>query len=167
MRSISVVNQHIINIINRLLTSQIGYLGYIKKCVCLQFVIKSNIMELDTLLSAFEECVQIQYNGNLNFKDTLGNEWTFYYHLGQIVWATGGIHPRRRWLRNIALICPELDISDGAFNRVRAKIFGATDFINKPIEKDSVFAILNKYLYTGSMNKYCQNFALSYSEVDS
>ena len=106
-----VYNKHIINIINRLLTSQIGYLGYIKKCVCLQFVIKSNIMELDTLLSAFEKCVQIQYNGNLNFKDTLGNEWTFYYHLGQIVWATGGIHPRRRWLRNIALICPELDIN--------------------------------------------------------
>ena len=59
-----------------------------------------------------------------------------------------------------------LTSSDGAFDRVRAKIFGATDFINKPIEKDRVFAILNKYLYTGSMNKYCQNFALSYSEVD-
>jgi two-component system, chemotaxis family, response regulator PixG len=67
-------------------------------------------MKLDTLLREFEKCVQIQYNGNLDFKDTLGNKWTFYYHLGQIVWATGGIHPRRRWLRNIALICPNIDI---------------------------------------------------------
>ena len=67
-------------------------------------------MELDVLLSKFEGCIQIQYNGNLDFKDTLGNKWTFYYHLGQIVWATGGIHPGRRWLRNIALICPQLDI---------------------------------------------------------
>ena len=53
-------------------------------------------MELDVLLSKFEGCIQIQYNGNLDFKDTLGNKWTFYYHLGQIVWATGGIHPGRR-----------------------------------------------------------------------
>jgi len=67
-------------------------------------------MELDTLLSKFEKCIQLQYNGNLDFKDTLGNQWTFYYHLGQIVWATGGIHPHRRWLRNIALICQQLDI---------------------------------------------------------
>jgi two-component system, chemotaxis family, response regulator PixG len=67
-------------------------------------------MKLDTLLSEFENCIQIKYNGNLDFKDTVGNKWTFYYHLGQIVWATGGIHPRRRWLRNIALICPNIDI---------------------------------------------------------
>ena len=67
-------------------------------------------MELDTLLSEFDKCIQFQYNGNLDFKDTLGNKWTFYHHLGQIVWATGGIHPRRRWLRNIALICPRFDI---------------------------------------------------------
>jgi two-component system, chemotaxis family, response regulator PixG len=67
-------------------------------------------MELYTLLSAFEDCVQSQYNGNLDFNDTRGNKWKFYYHLGQIVWATGGIHPHRRWLRNITLICPQLDI---------------------------------------------------------
>ncbi|MTJ50209.1 response regulator [Dolichospermum sp. UHCC 0259] len=67
-------------------------------------------MDLDVLLSKFEECIQFQYNGNLDFNDTWGNKWTFYYHLGQIIWATGGIHPRRRWLRNIALICPHLDI---------------------------------------------------------
>ena len=28
-------------------------------------------MELDVLLSKFEGCIQIQYNGNLDFKDTL------------------------------------------------------------------------------------------------
>jgi chemotaxis family two-component system response regulator PixG len=67
-------------------------------------------MGLDVLLSKFEKCIQLQYSGNLNFKDTLGNTWTFYYELGQIIWATGGIHPRRRWLRNIALICPQIDI---------------------------------------------------------
>ncbi|WP_334311473.1 hypothetical protein [Dolichospermum lemmermannii] len=28
-----------------------------------------------------------------------------------------------------------LTSSDGAFDRVRAKVFGATDFINKPIKR--------------------------------
>jgi two-component system, chemotaxis family, response regulator PixG len=68
-------------------------------------------MQLDTLLNEFKKCVQLQYNGKLEVKDTHGNKWTFYYHLGQILWATGGIHPRRRWLRNISLICPQIDIN--------------------------------------------------------
>ena len=92
-------------------------------------------------------------------------------------------------MRNIALICPQLDIdklllrqeeilidywdylllpiiiltsSDGVFDQVRAKVFGATDFINKPIKKDRIFAILNKHLQTSSRNECSQNFVLSY-----
>ncbi|MDP5017263.1 response regulator [Anabaena sp. UHCC 0187] len=68
-------------------------------------------MELDNLLGAFTKCNQLQYNGKLDVKDIRGNQWTFYYNLGQIVWATGGINPHRRWLRNIALICPQIDIN--------------------------------------------------------
>ncbi len=74
-------------------------------------VIQLEFMELDTLLSEFKKCIQLQYNGKLDIQDTQGNKWTFYYHLGQIIWATGGIHPHRRWLRNIALICPQIDIN--------------------------------------------------------
>ena len=55
-----------------------------------------------------------------------------------------------------------LTSSDGAFDRVRAKVFGATDFINKPIKKEQIFTILNKHLLTSSRNEYLQNFALSY-----
>jgi chemotaxis family two-component system response regulator PixG len=52
-----------------------------------------------------------------------------------------------------------LTSSDGAFDRVRAKVFGATDFINKPVEKDRIFAILNKYLQSGSEKEHLQDFA--------
>jgi two-component system, chemotaxis family, response regulator PixG len=55
-----------------------------------------------------------------------------------------------------------LTSSDGVFDRVRAKVFAATDFINKPVEEDRIFAILNKYLLTNSKNEHFQNFALSY-----
>ncbi|MBD2693504.1 response regulator [Anabaena catenula] len=67
-------------------------------------------MNLDTLLQEFKKCSLLQYNGQLNIQGIQGNKWTFYYQLGQIVWATGGVHPRRRWLRNMNLICPEIDI---------------------------------------------------------
>ncbi|MFM7405493.1 MAG: response regulator, partial [Cuspidothrix sp.] len=56
-----------------------------------------------------------------------------------------------------------LTSSDGVFDRVRAKVFGANDFINKPIQKDQVWLILNKYLKPDHVNQYSQNLALSYS----
>lgn len=36
--------------------------------------------------------------------------------------------------------------NDGFVDRVRAKMAGATDFISKPIDREKVVAILNKYL---------------------
>lgn len=36
--------------------------------------------------------------------------------------------------------------SDGVFDRVRSKVFGATEFISKPIQTDTVVAMLYKYL---------------------
>ncbi|WP_016949830.1 response regulator [Anabaena sp. PCC 7108] len=68
-------------------------------------------MKLDTLLQEFKKCSLLQYNGKLCIQDLQGTNWNFYYQLGQIVWATGGLHPRRRWLRNMNLICPEININ--------------------------------------------------------
>jgi chemotaxis family two-component system response regulator PixG len=36
--------------------------------------------------------------------------------------------------------------SDGVFDRMRSKVFGATEFISKPVDKHQVQKILNKYL---------------------
>ncbi|MEN2383839.1 MAG: hypothetical protein KA716_33190 [Gloeotrichia echinulata DEX184] len=36
--------------------------------------------------------------------------------------------------------------SDGMFDRVRSKVFGATDFLTKPVVVDQVMAVLQKYL---------------------
>jgi chemotaxis family two-component system response regulator PixG len=38
------------------------------------------------------------------------DSWTFYLQQGQIVYATGGIHPVRRWRRNIAIHLPQINI---------------------------------------------------------
>lgn len=67
-------------------------------------------MELNQLLQELNICTQSQYTGELKIKDLQSNSWSLYYELGQIIWSTGGIHPHRRWLRNISQYCPDLDI---------------------------------------------------------
>ncbi|AFZ01194.1 response regulator [Calothrix sp. PCC 6303] len=65
----------------------------------------------DTLIDEFMTCTRLQYNGRLNISSVKGQKWSFYYRLGRIVWATGGIHPFRRWRRNIVKYCKDLDFS--------------------------------------------------------
>jgi chemotaxis family two-component system response regulator PixG len=73
------------------------------------------LMELNNLLNEFKTCNQLQYNGQLNIQDSKGHEWKFYYRLGRIVWATGGTHPFRRWRRQIAQHCPQIDLDKMRF----------------------------------------------------
>lgn len=64
----------------------------------------------NNIVNEFKTCTQLQYNGKLNIKSSKGSQWTFYYRLGRIVWATGGTHPFRRWRRHMSQICPQIDI---------------------------------------------------------
>ncbi|MBN3896784.1 MAG: response regulator [Nostoc sp.] len=64
----------------------------------------------NNLVNEFQTCTQLQYNGKLNIKSSKGSQWTFYYRLGRIVWATGGTHPFRRWRRHMAQSCPQIDV---------------------------------------------------------
>ncbi|MBD2514223.1 response regulator [Nostoc sp. FACHB-973] len=68
------------------------------------------VMVSNNLVNEFKTCTQLQYNGKLNIKSSKGSQWTFYYRLGRIVWATGGTHPFRRWRRHMAQNCPQIDI---------------------------------------------------------
>lgn len=49
-----------------------------------------------------------QFTGQLVFASLKGEEWTFYLYLGRIIYATGGRHPVRRWVRNLKRITPGL-----------------------------------------------------------
>ncbi|MEM7726771.1 MAG: response regulator [Cyanobacteria bacterium P01_A01_bin.45] len=68
------------------------------------------LMVSSNLLDEFKTCTQLQYSGKLNIKSSKEHKWTFYYRLGRMVWATGGNHPFRRWRRNMAQHCPDVDI---------------------------------------------------------
>ncbi|RUT00366.1 two-component system response regulator [Dulcicalothrix desertica PCC 7102] len=73
-------------------------------------MIHPEMMVSSNLLDEFKTCTLLQYSGKLDIKTAKGHRWTFYYRLGRIVWATGGIHPFRRWRRHMAQYCPEVEI---------------------------------------------------------
>lgn len=66
-------------------------------------------MVSNNLLDELKNCTQIKYSGTLNIQSYQGQSWTFYYRFGRIIWATGGIHPFRRWFRQIAQHCLGVD----------------------------------------------------------
>jgi two-component system, chemotaxis family, response regulator PixG len=66
----------------------------------------------ETLIDEFMTCTQLQYSGNLDIKCKKGHAYSFYYRLGRIVWATGGTHSCRRWRRNMAKYCPQVDVDE-------------------------------------------------------
>ncbi|BAT55913.1 Response regulator receiver domain protein CheY [Nostoc sp. NIES-3756] len=67
-------------------------------------------MVSNNVLNEFRTCTQLQYNGQLNINSPKGHQWTFYYRLGRMVWATGGTHPFRRWRRLMNQHCPQIDV---------------------------------------------------------
>jgi two-component system, chemotaxis family, response regulator PixG len=73
-------------------------------------MIHPELMVSNNLLDEFKTCTLLQYSGKLDIKAAKGHQWTFYYRLGRMVWATGGMHPFRRWRRHMAQYCSEIDL---------------------------------------------------------
>jgi two-component system, chemotaxis family, response regulator PixG len=69
-----------------------------------------DLKQVQNLFNEFKKSTQLQYNGQLNIQSEKGRKWSFYYRLGRIVWATGSDHPFRRWRRNMAQYCPDIDV---------------------------------------------------------
>lgn len=66
---------------------------------------KSTTLQLlDYLLSLSPK----HFSGRLDFLDCHKQQWSIYFDKGRIDWATGGLHPRRRWRRNMMKYCPHL-----------------------------------------------------------
>jgi two-component system, chemotaxis family, response regulator PixG len=60
-------------------------------------------------IKLFTSLQKAHLSGRLTFSDPVkGDEWHFYLYLGDLVYATGGIHPIRRWQRNLILNLPQI-----------------------------------------------------------
>lgn len=56
----------------------------------------------------FQTLKQPRFTGQLVLASPKGQQWVFYLYLGRIMYATGGIHPVRRWKRNLAAYLPQM-----------------------------------------------------------
>jgi two-component system, chemotaxis family, response regulator PixG len=57
----------------------------------------------------FASLQEAHISGQLTFTDPVtGNEWHLYLYLGDLVYGTGGVHPIRRWQRNLILNLPQI-----------------------------------------------------------
>ncbi|MEY2856273.1 MAG: hypothetical protein RLZZ74_582, partial [Cyanobacteriota bacterium] len=60
-------------------------------------------------IKLFTSLQEAHISGQLTFTDPVkGNEWHLYLYLGDLVYGTGGVHPIRRWQRNLILNLPQV-----------------------------------------------------------
>lgn len=63
---------------------------------------------MNSLASELAVCVKSKFTGRLDISTQKG-DYRLYFGLGSLAWATGGLHPNRRWRRNLRHTCPEID----------------------------------------------------------
>jgi chemotaxis family two-component system response regulator PixG len=56
----------------------------------------------------FESLKQNRFSGQLVLTSPKGEKWFFYFYLSRIIYATGGVHPVRRWRRNLITHVPQI-----------------------------------------------------------
>ena len=91
----------------------------------------------------FQTLKQPQFSGELILKSTKSQEWTFYLYLGRIVYATGGIHPLRRWQRNLTAYAPHLvlkldSLEEQLNNELVFQVCWEYDLLNFWLEKQEI-----------------------------
>ena len=55
----------------------------------------------------FDSLKESRFSGQLVVSDKQDRTWVLYLYLGRIVYASGGVHPVRRWRRHVVAYCPE------------------------------------------------------------
>ncbi|MEW5857484.1 MAG: response regulator [Cyanobacteriota bacterium] len=68
-------------------------------------------MTINAFASKLTALKQARFSGRLFLKGTLGQEWTLYFYLGRILYATGGTHPVRRWQRHLGIHCSNVSLN--------------------------------------------------------
>ncbi|MBD2742663.1 response regulator [Coleofasciculus sp. FACHB-1120] len=68
-------------------------------------------MKISAFASKLTALKQARFSGRLFLKGTLGQEWTLYFYLGRILYATGGTHPVRRWQRHLGAHCSNVNLN--------------------------------------------------------
>ncbi|MBD2303976.1 response regulator [Chroococcidiopsis sp. FACHB-1243] len=66
--------------------------------------------DVNIFVAEFLSLKSAQVTGRLSVTCTSGDEWIFYLYSGRVLYATGGVHPIRRWQRHIVTYCPQISL---------------------------------------------------------
>lgn len=77
---------------------------------------------LKFLLNGLQKISQIQYTGAVNIENQYNQVWNIYFRLGRIIWVSGGIHPYRRFRRQMARYLPTINIPNLSLNYEEIKL---------------------------------------------
>ena len=72
---------------------------------------------IQNIQQKFAICLERRVNGVLEWQNNRGTKYFFYCRWGRIIWATGGVHPVRRFLRNLTQNCPKISANKIQFSQ--------------------------------------------------
>jgi two-component system, chemotaxis family, response regulator PixG len=75
---------------------------------------------LDRLATQLSEIKRQHFSGRITLQSPSGQQWCLYVYLGRILYATGGRHPIRRWVRNSTISAVEISATDNLQRRIEA-----------------------------------------------
>jgi two-component system, chemotaxis family, response regulator PixG len=75
------------------------------------------------------DCEKQQFSGMLSIWAGGSQQWQLYFCLGRIIWAAGGKHPNRRWLRLINHYCPHLNFREQQLQEIDTQHCGDYDYL--------------------------------------
>jgi two-component system, chemotaxis family, response regulator PixG len=107
---------------------------------------------LDLLATQLSEIKHKHFSGRILLKSSLGQEWCLYFYLGRILYATGGTHPIRRWVRNTTIASIDVRLAKD----LQARIDALTDISAlTPVELNSCweYYLLVNWAHQGRISR--------------
>lgn len=82
---------------------------------------------------------QDKFTGQLTIESSQGSiAWKMYFCLGRIVWANGGFHPHRAYLRALARICPQIKLDPNNVTRAKKYQCWRYRLLNNLLQKKQI-----------------------------
>ena len=101
--------------------------------------IASDHLVTDKLSDVLQACAQAQFTkGRLDVKATTGQQWSLYFELGHLVGDAGGVHPVRRWCRQLSRYCPQLGVDAVTIQGAKVDRYWNYDFLAKLVRQKEI-----------------------------
>jgi two-component system, chemotaxis family, response regulator PixG len=75
---------------------------------------------LDRLAAELSEIKNQHFSGHILLKSSRGQQWSLFVYLGRVLYATGGSHPIRRWVRNATIMGVDISTTQDPQSRLES-----------------------------------------------